>query len=341
MTQTKQTTQRVQSIIVIFIVTCLVGVPVTAEAEQKISSSEEQITSAVRHRLDYDGMIGFDLEGLVVTAREGVVTLTGVASTLRARRRAVEVARTTRGVRAVIDRIALHPSEQRDESIARVVGIAIDVSPAVSKDEISVQVTDGVVTLEGKVGSWVERGLVETLAAEIKGVTEVDNRLVVRARGSRPDREIERDIVARLYHDVRINSSMVTVDVEEGVVRLGGYVSDRTDKELVLLLSWVLGVRTVDGSQLRLDDAALDRRNRAELPVKSGPTIERDLAIAFEQDPRLSSADPKIDALFGVVTLTGTVSSVEAWRAAGQDARNTPGVVRVHNFMTIDTSPAG
>ncbi|MEO6709194.1 MAG: BON domain-containing protein [Planctomycetota bacterium] len=88
-----------------------------------------------------------------------------------------------------------------NDSVANAAG-TVQASPAVSDDvritheiqqriaekgelseaarKIEVNTENGFVTLRGKVASVVERGIVETIATTVAGVTRVDNRLEVK-----------------------------------------------------------------------------------------------------------------------------------------------------------------
>jgi hyperosmotically inducible protein len=322
----------------------------------RATPSDWRTAAAVRQRLDLEG-IGVDDEVKVEVYR-GVVTLAGTVRILAARDRLVGLARATGGVAAVIDRLALRPAERADGDIAREVRGALRYSPALDGQVVSVEAQRGEVTLSGGVRSFVERDLAESLARGVEGVKKVTNRVTVRPPAHRPDAEIERDISARLYDELRVNTAFVTPEVSRGVVRLEGYVADADARELVGLLCWVVGVKRVDSSALRVDDVAAGAARRAGLVIRAAAELERHVAEALAQDPRLrgiavrgAAARPVgartspgarrrplivVRALAGVVTLTGEVPSFAAWRAAEQDAGNPPGVVGVVNLMTVD-----
>ena len=122
---------------------------------------------------------------LDVRVREGIVQITGTVGSLLARDRAVEVARSIRGVRAVVDRLEValwtpDPTEwlgvgaskhRTDFVLERATRAQLFWSPAVDHDEIVVEAHDGVVRLTGT--DWYERAMAAENAFEA-GAVEVD-----------------------------------------------------------------------------------------------------------------------------------------------------------------------
>jgi osmotically-inducible protein OsmY len=305
--------------------------------------TDQRLAVDVRRRVDRDGVVTMGRGKVEVSVRGGVVTLTGAVEVLRARERVVALVRSTRGVRAVVDLLTLGASRERDDGrVQRSIASSLQLAPALDGQPITVEVNRAVVTLSGEVRSYVDRALAGMLAKDTRGVVALSNRIAVAAPARRDDREIERDVYARLYHETRVNAAFVTAEVDDGVVRIDGYVSDRAARELIELRCWVVGVRRVDGSNLRVDALAAAPGRRGGLVIKSGQEIERDIRAALAHDPRLRGARaPSVSALAGVVTLSGAVPTFAQRRAAGQDAANTPGVVRVHNVLAVDPGPGG
>lgn len=150
-----------------------------------------------------------------VSVIDGIVSLTGRVDTVLDRRRVAELARTTSGVRGVVNRIDTEPSsrsddELRDVEAVDVAGLSVDgwrgadpqgAAPAPTDAEVrqavadslrydprldscgvAVAVRDGAVTLSGLVRSEAARGAAEEDALNAVGVRTVDNRL----RAGRP-----------------------------------------------------------------------------------------------------------------------------------------------------------
>jgi osmotically-inducible protein OsmY len=69
--------------------------------------------------------------------------------------------------------------------------------------------------------------------------------------------------------------------------------------------------------------------------VRSDEEIRKAVEDAFLYDPRVKSFNPEVTVKGGVVSLSGTVDNLKAKHAAERDARNTVGVWRVKNYLTV------
>lgn len=106
---------------------------------------------------------------LGVGASEGFVTLSGPVDNLFARRRAVKIAESVRGVRGVIDHISVMPPSRPDEAIRKDIPTALQQDPATESYQVAVTVADGVPTLTGQVGAWAKAQLAQYLAESVRG----------------------------------------------------------------------------------------------------------------------------------------------------------------------------
>ncbi|HEX2277098.1 MAG TPA: BON domain-containing protein [Candidatus Tectomicrobia bacterium] len=120
-----------------------------------------------------------------VNTRDGIVTLSGWVDNLLAKERAGEIAESVKGVRAVVNRIAI-TTVRPDGEILTDVRAAFQADPATDSYEISTIVKDGVVTLFGTVDSWPERWLSARVATGVRGVKAVTNELTVEPQAKPP-----------------------------------------------------------------------------------------------------------------------------------------------------------
>lgn len=298
-----------------------------AAAEKVPDAALEQ---ALLRRLDADPALGAGVDAHV---QDGVVTLTGRSRHLLDKCRAVEIAGGLRGVRSVVERIALVPTAQSDRTLEKEVAQALALDPAVELRKLAVRARNGTVTLTGTADSWAERQLAEAAAAAVRGVHAVDNAIEVDWKVTRSDAEILEDIADRLKMDARLDDGLVRVAVEDGAVTLSGGVGSLAEKTIAWRDAWVAGVRTVDDSRLRVKWWARDEMRRRLRP--SDAEVERAIAAAWRLDPRVGAPLPKLEVDSGVVTLTGQVDSLAARRAALDDAENTTGVRRVHGRLQV------
>ena len=138
-----------------------------------------------------------------VNTNEAVVTLRGSVENEAQRRQAVALARSTEGVKDVVDQLTIEPAERTseaattgsqrrkvdpdmkrpDEWITMKVQSKYFLDTTVKGRKIDVDAESGVVTLTGAVGSAAEKQQAEQLARDTEGVTRVVNQLKVSATG--------------------------------------------------------------------------------------------------------------------------------------------------------------
>jgi osmotically-inducible protein OsmY len=254
---------------------------------------------------------------------------------LLAKQRAGEIAESVKGVRAVVNRIAI-TTVRPDGEILKGVGAALQSDPATDAYEISTMVQDGMVTLFGTVDSWQERWLSARLATSVKGVKAVTNELTVKPKAKRPDDEIASDIRRRLAADVWVGEQLVDVTVKEGEVTLSGTVGSAAEKTRAVLDAWVAGVAAVHDSELQVDWRARNSARREHpYTIRTDEEVTQALYDALRYDPRVLAFQPEVRVNNGVVTLTGTVDNLAAKRATAEDAKNTVGVRRVRNYLWV------
>jgi osmotically-inducible protein OsmY len=122
--------------------------------------------------------------------KNGVVTLEGEVEWQFERDAALAVVRSQRGVRQVINEIALKPKPQPNLSeIKTNIEAALKRAARLDARKITVAMTDGTVTLRGKVRSLWEREEAESAAWAAPGVTRIDNRIEVALPSSGYDYE--------------------------------------------------------------------------------------------------------------------------------------------------------
>ena len=310
--------------------------PVQAAATAKIIP-DGAITSA----LESDFLSDRDVSSnpIDVTTSHGMVTLSGSAANLLAKRRAVRIAETVRGVLGVVDNIVVTPVSRPDEDIREDIVTALRNDPATESYQVTVSVKDGVVTLTGSVGSWAEGQLASRIAEEVGGVKDVHDGLAINYTSKRTDSEIAADITDALNWDILLNGFFITPVVQDGRVMLGGTVGSVVERSRAIDDAWVNGVVAVDATNLKVEPWARDEmRLRRRRVVKSDTEISRAVQASFRRDPRVSPFSLNVTVEDGVVILDGTVSNLKAKTAAAQDTRDTVGVSWVDNLLKVRPS---
>lgn len=150
-------------------------------------------TARVEMQLLWDDTTsGLDIK---VDTKDGTVTLTGNVATEKERERAERIATRTKGVKEVVSKLQVAPSDtigakasrMTDEAAQAVsdtwitarVAASIRFSGDIDHKHIHISTQDGVVTIRGRVSTASERDAATEIASEIAGVKRVDNQLSV------------------------------------------------------------------------------------------------------------------------------------------------------------------
>lgn len=326
-------TAAVRAAVAVALASALFAAPL-ADADAAPGVTDAMIEQAVARGLVHDGSVpGGSIDVSVV---DGVVTLSGRVDNLLARRQAVRVAGSYKGVRSVIDRISVDPIARPNDELRADVLAAIAVDPATEPYEVSVDVRGGIVTLSGTVQSWAERRLAESVAAGVNGVREIVNEISIDYALERSDEEIGAEIEKRLRLDPYVSSGFVEVAVDGGRVELTGRVGSANEKVHARNDAWVTGVDGVDADGLEVDWTIADElKRRTKVVMKSDGDIETAIEETFLFDPRILAAGIEVSVEDGIATLTGTVGSLSERNAAVRDAGNAAGVVEVVDRLRV------
>lgn len=300
------------------------------------SMTDADITIKVEEELLFDPAV--PANAINVSTSEGVVTLTGVVSSLLGKERAARIAETVRGVRSVVNRIGVKPViPQSADNLRKAVENALLYDAATESYQIKVSANDqGQVTLGGTVESWGEHNLAEIIAKNVNGVISVDNNLIVEPKSERADTEIKPEIEKRLRWDVMVDDGLIDVRVDQGKVFLSGTVGSAAEKSHAERNAWVSGVKDVDSSALNVEKWARDEQLRKQKYVAKPDSEIRDaVKDALLYDPRVSAFKIDVQVADGGVTLQGVVDNLQAKIAAERDAGRTVGVISVNNLIKV------
>jgi len=274
---------------------------------------------------------------------DGIVQLSGEVNNLLAKRRAAKIAEAVRGVRAVVNNIDVIPDQERsDQKIQKDIENALLQNPATESFEVTTSVNDGFAILNGSVESWQEKKLAEKVAAGVAGVRGVNNSIVVNYDTQRPDSELAREIREILKWDVYVpNHGLIDVEVTDGEVQLDGSVGSAAGITRAYSKSWVTGVEAVDITDLEVESWPADNRLRNDSYISAtDKEIRKAVLDAMLYDPQVNSFNVMAYVNNRSVTLRGTVDNLKAKRAAGQNARNTAGVLNVNNRLKVRLTEA-
>jgi osmotically-inducible protein OsmY len=317
----------------------LAGFFAAGAADMQVSDNE--VANAVESEIRFDDVIRAN--SIDVTVLDGVVTLKGVVRNIYAKERLTELASALVGVRAVVNLVQVTPLvDLSDEQIQVAVEDALRNDPVADSYEINVAVTNGTVTLSGTVESYAEFLLSEQVAKTVSGVSEVQNEIQINFATERLDSEIKMEVEERLKNDVRVDDFLIDVRAEQGRVILSGIVGSLQEKSQAHLCGWVSGVKDVNVDDLKIRWWARNEVQRKDwTTARTDEEIEDAVKSAFLYDPRVRAFNPEVEVENGTVWLRGVVTDALAREAAGQDARNTAGVVYVRNNLKVRANVPG
>lgn len=199
---------------------------------------------------------------------------------------------------------------------------------------IQVQVEGGVVHLTGQVDRYADKADAEKKIAKMHEAASVRDDVSVAGGGSVSDEELAQKIGKALLYDRQGYGTQVfndiTVQVQNGVVTLGGVVYGPPDKESALgLVKNTRGVRdVVDHIQVAPVSPMDDRiRHEEERAIYGYPSLNR-----YALDPAKTI---RIIVVNGHVTLAGVVDSKGDRDTAGVRANSVPGVFSVQNDLQV------
>jgi osmotically-inducible protein OsmY len=207
--------------------------------------TDEQLKHAVTAELRWDNRVEETEIGVAVD--NGVVTLTGTVSSFAKKLAAQEAAHRVAGVLDVANDIrvkTLGSLLRNDADIAQAVRHALEWDVWVSDQNIQSTVSDGWVTLEGKVASLAEGEDAERVVSKLVGVRGVTNHLSVAPRISAENVHamIEQALERRADHEAK----HINVTVKDGAVTVAGKVRNYGEKRAILgAISHAPGVSSV------------------------------------------------------------------------------------------------
>jgi osmotically-inducible protein OsmY len=195
---------------------------------------------------------------------------------------------------------------------------------------------NGIATLSGTVGLYEYKADADKTVHKVKGVTAVRNDIEV-AGPSVPDSQLQQSLAEKLTYD-RVGYGNVfdaiTVQVQNGVVTLGGHAHDYPNRDSALgLVATTPGVKDVV-DEISVDPVSpMDDRIRVEVAraVYSFPSLNR-----YAIDPAMPI---RISVQNGNVALYGLVDSEADKEAAFIRANGVPGVFSVKNYLQVANQP--
>jgi osmotically-inducible protein OsmY len=211
-----------------------------------------------------------------------------------------------------------------DSLLQQAVLAELSWEPSVASAHIGVTANNGVVTLTGYVGSFVEKRAAEAAASRVKGVKAVAEEIEVKLTPNmtRTDAQIAAAALESLSWDVSVPKDKVKVKVEKGWITLTGEVywhfqKDAAERDVRRLFG-VVGV----SNQIAIKPQ-----------VRPSDVAER-IKDALHRS-WFNPADISVSSVGGKVLLDGSVRSWHERQLATAAAWGAPGVTQVEDNLAI------
>ena len=258
---------------------------------------------------------------------------------------------------AIADTAGQNVTEARQETQ---IWTTYALSPYLRALDIKVSVHAGKATLTGTVEEDVNKDLAKQIALGVKGITEVDNQIVVKSDYTPPARSADRSygetvddatitatVKSKLMWSKHTDGLTTDVDTKWGKVKLTGTADSGAEKDLATRLALnTRGVVSVD-NQLVVKNAkpsAADKVKGSTKEAKSDVAdgwITTKVKSTFAYSSNVDGSDISVSTNKGIVTLSGKVDSGAERALAIEFAENVRGVKSVQSKgLTISNAVA-
>ena len=231
-------------------------------------TGNENVVDQVRRTLQGEPRIALARHPIAISFADGALTLEGEVADIAAKKLALEKAAALPPVSGIVDRLHVAPSAPMgDKALRDAVHDALLQEPALANcalservkgawrklrvpieaaGEIRVEVSSGVVTLNGAVPGHSHKRLAGVLCWWVPGTRDVINGLAVDPAEPDNDAEITDAVRLVLEKDPFVNAGQIQVGTHDCVVTLRGMVPTPTEREMAEFDAWfVFGVDKV------------------------------------------------------------------------------------------------
>jgi osmotically-inducible protein OsmY len=171
-----------------------------------------------------------DAGDIRVEVKNGRVNLTGIVTDYEAYQSVLRDAWMIHGVAAVMDQLRIEypvgTQAPADTELRNRILNIFEWSSAINARNIDVEVSDGIVDLDGAVDVFWQIKRAEDLAYTVAGVIRVNNNIVVSAEESFADDTVRQDLLDSFRRVLYLDADKIDVTVRSGIAVLYGTVPD-------------------------------------------------------------------------------------------------------------------
>jgi osmotically-inducible protein OsmY len=209
--------------------------------------SKDKLELDVADELFWDPKV--DSAAIAVSADDdGRVTLRGTVGSLRQKREAKNAVQRIYGVTSVADELQVRilNENRRDDADLRGAVLQALMLDSLVPSSIDAKVRDGWVTLTGSADWQFQRDEAEFVAANVLGVTGVEDEVWLVAVEPTVD-EVDHSIKKALQRSAKLDAKSLGVETTNGTVTLSGVVSSWSEHDAAVDAAWAApGVTRVD-----------------------------------------------------------------------------------------------
>jgi osmotically-inducible protein OsmY len=193
-----------------------------------LTGTDVRLRDAVTRQLDWEPEV--DDSAVGVSAKDGMVTLTGFIDSYAGKLAAERAVKRVRGVRAVANDIVVRVKVDRtDADIAADAVRALKLRPGIP-ESVQAVVHNGHVSLTGKVEWLVQRERAEDVVRHIRSVRGVQNYIEVSPQTTQ--RDVRRRIVQALHRNADLDARHIDVAIgDDDAVILTGTVRSWSQRD--------------------------------------------------------------------------------------------------------------
>ena len=199
--------------------------------------SNSELQTDVQNAIKWEPLLNAAEIG--VTAKDGVVSLTGVVDSYSKKMEAENAAKKVIGVKALVEKIEVKfPSSwtKTSSEVANEVLSALKSNWIVPKDKVTVKVEDGWVTLEGELPWNFQKEAAKNAINYLSGVKGVTNNIKIKSESQ--DAIEQKDVENAIARSWSVDDNDIQVKVLGTTVTLSGKVTSWYQKDEAGRIAW-------------------------------------------------------------------------------------------------------